>query len=179
VENSQSGTPKIDAKAISDFRKIVIPMIRRVLPSLIAQDIVGVQPMGLGPPVCEHCFVLGTLDEKRTTHPWACHICSDTKLNGSLWTYSKDLQTLIQARSNAFKNYIPKMLKATAFIHRPFMYPGNPAEPNDRYRPWLEEHVGVQGEDWNWSLAPGKDFNILEIEFLKKEHAMLFELTCP
>ena len=26
------------------------------------------------------------------------------------------------------------------------------ADPNDHYRPWLEEHVGRQGWDWNWGL---------------------------
>ena len=27
------------------------------------------------------------------------------------------------------------------------------ADPNDHYRPWLEEHVGEQGWDWNWGLG--------------------------
>lgn len=27
------------------------------------------------------------------------------------------------------------------------------ADPNDHYRPWLEQHVGRQGWDWNWSMA--------------------------
>ena len=27
------------------------------------------------------------------------------------------------------------------------------ADPNDHYRPWLEEHVGKQGRDWNWGMA--------------------------
>jgi len=27
------------------------------------------------------------------------------------------------------------------------------ADPNDFYRPWLEEHVGKQGWDWNWGMA--------------------------
>ena len=27
------------------------------------------------------------------------------------------------------------------------------ADPNDHYRPWLEEHVGQQGWDWNWGLV--------------------------
>jgi hypothetical protein len=27
------------------------------------------------------------------------------------------------------------------------------ADPNDLYRPWLEEHVGEQGWDWNWGMA--------------------------
>lgn len=33
------------AGAIGDFQKIVIPMIRRIIPGTIAQDLVGVQPM--------------------------------------------------------------------------------------------------------------------------------------
>lgn len=27
------------------------------------------------------------------------------------------------------------------------------ADPNDHYRPWLEEHVGRQGWDWNWGMG--------------------------
>ena len=27
------------------------------------------------------------------------------------------------------------------------------ADPNDHYRPWLEQHVGKQGRDWNWGMA--------------------------
>ena len=27
------------------------------------------------------------------------------------------------------------------------------ADPNDHYRPWMEEHVGKQGWDWNWGIA--------------------------
>ena len=30
------------------------------------------------------------------------------------------------------------------------------ADPNDHYRPWLEEHVGRQGWDWNWGMG-GED----------------------
>lgn len=30
--------------------KLIIPMLRKVLPGIIAQDIVGVQPMNLNPP---------------------------------------------------------------------------------------------------------------------------------
>ena len=33
--------------------KILLPMIRKVMPSVIAQDIVGVQPMDLTPPKWE------------------------------------------------------------------------------------------------------------------------------
>jgi hypothetical protein len=27
------------------------------------------------------------------------------------------------------------------------------ADPNDHYRPWLEQHVGRQGWDWNWGMV--------------------------
>lgn len=27
------------------------------------------------------------------------------------------------------------------------------ADPNDHYRPWMEEHVGRQGWDWDWGMA--------------------------
>ena len=27
------------------------------------------------------------------------------------------------------------------------------ADPNDHYRPWMEQHVGKQGWDWNWGMA--------------------------
>lgn len=27
------------------------------------------------------------------------------------------------------------------------------ADPNDHYRPWLEQHVGRQGWDWDWGMA--------------------------
>jgi hypothetical protein len=28
------------------------------------------------------------------------------------------------------------------------------ADPNDFYRPWLEENVGKQGWDWDWRVGP-------------------------
>jgi hypothetical protein len=27
------------------------------------------------------------------------------------------------------------------------------ADPNDHYRPWMEQHIGKQGRDWNWGMA--------------------------
>ena len=30
---------------------------------------------------------------------------------------------------------------------------GFSADPNDHYRPWMEEHVGRQGWDWNWGFV--------------------------
>lgn len=40
-----AGATAVPAGAIDNFQKIVIPMIRRILPGTIAQDLVGVQPM--------------------------------------------------------------------------------------------------------------------------------------
>lgn len=39
------GATSVNADAVSNFQKIVIPMIRRILPGTIASDLVGVQPM--------------------------------------------------------------------------------------------------------------------------------------
>jgi len=30
---------------------------------------------------------------------------------------------------------------------------GFSADPNDHYRPWMEQHVGRQGRDWNWGMT--------------------------
>lgn len=30
---------------------------------------------------------------------------------------------------------------------------GFSADPNDHYRPWMEQHVGRQGWDWDWGMA--------------------------
>ena len=45
------------------------------------------------------------------------------------------------------------------------------ADPNDHYRPWMEEHVGKQGRDWNWGLS-GNDAskNRLTIK-IRRKHA--------
>jgi hypothetical protein len=40
-----AGATAVDSTAVSNFQKIVIPMIRRILPGTIASDLVGVQPM--------------------------------------------------------------------------------------------------------------------------------------
>ena len=60
---------------------------------------------------------------------------------------------------------------------RLFIAPGN-EEPNRHYRPWLEEHVGVQGVNWNWHLNTSNGA-MVDIEFNDTEHAALFELTWP
>lgn len=37
--------PIAQERDIANFRKILIPMIRRIIPEVLAKDIVGVQPM--------------------------------------------------------------------------------------------------------------------------------------
>lgn len=46
------------------------------------------------------------------------------------------------------------------------------ADPNDFYRPWLEEHVGRQGWDWNWGMGShDATENRLTIK-IRKKHAV-------
>ena len=78
-----------------------------------------------------------------------------------------------------YKNH-PAMISNMKIAHisiRPFMRKGD-AEPNEHYRPWLEENVGEQGVSWNWQIH-SVDGNELSIDFANKEHAILFELKWP
>lgn len=109
-------------------------MIRRVVPSLIAAEIVGVQPMT------------------------------------GFWESSETI---------LFKSH-PRIISKMISVHtaiRPFMRSGD-REPNDHYRPWLEEHVGEQGVTWNWDIH-SVNGNSLAVYFAKEDHATLFELTWP
>jgi hypothetical protein len=38
--------------------------------------------MGLGPPVCMKCMVIGNLSEEKG---WFCEICDSRDLKGNLW----------------------------------------------------------------------------------------------
>lgn len=62
-------------------------------------------------------------------------------------------------------------------VIRSFQLPGDP-EPNEHYRPWIEKHIGRQGETWQWRIHSVND-NLLEILFFYSEDAVLFELTWP
>jgi hypothetical protein len=53
----------------------------------------------------------------------------------------------------------------------------NDIEPNHYYRPWLEEHVGQQGKDWDWRIGFTNGDNLLAIDFANKEQATFFELS--
>jgi hypothetical protein len=128
-------------------------------------------------------MVIGKLDSYEA-FPWSCPRCRDASLKGSLWTYTSDLQKKIEARTsivltqNSMQPSLLKIKHAHMAI-RPFMIPGNDkSEPNEYYRPWLEEHVGKQGRDWDWDLC-GTEIDYLEIYFARKEQATLFELKWP
>ena len=45
------------------------------------------------------------------------------------------------------------------------------ADPNDFYRPWLEEHVGKQGWDWNWGMANTDATNNRLTIKIRRKHA--------
>ena len=127
---------------IKDFQKILMPMIRQVMPNLIATQIMGVQPM--------------------------------TGSSGGIFSLRTNFN------KEALFRYYPSMNSKMPVRHttnRPFMLPGDP-EPNEKYRPWLEEHIGKQGYNWNWDLC-STDVDILEIYFRREDHATLFELTWP
>lgn len=50
------------------------------------------------------------------------------------------------------------------------------ADPNDHYRPWLEDHVGRQGWDWNWDIkADDIVRNRLTIKFRKGKESRAVE----
>lgn len=135
--------------------------------------------MGLGPPVCTKCMVIGKLNESAKKHPWRCPICKDWDMKGSLFTYVQSMQDIICRRTRFLSPKDPKIKKIqhTHTATRPFMKYGD-REPNEYYRPWLEENVGKQAVDWDWDLSSA-GLDILEIYFVTQEHATLFELTWP
>lgn len=174
---------------MSNSGKVIIPKIRKVLPMLTAAEILSVQPMqgstgsiftmGLGPPVCTLCMITGTLTNRDKSHPWRCHNCGDFKLPGQLWGYTEDLQIYIGNRSKLFKERkIIKVDKSLCYsVIKDFMIVGDDRDPNERYRAWLEEHVGEQGPDWNWDIK-SVTANLLEVYFSSEEDAVLFRLSC-
>lgn len=49
------------------------------------------------------------------------------------------------------------------------------SDPNDHYRPWLENNVGRQGWDWDWKIA--KDDQGLEVKFRKGKQQEMVEFA--
>ena len=47
-------------------------------------------------------------------------------------------------------------------------------DPNEIWKPWLDEYVGKQQRRWEWWLH--KDVNTVKIRFLKKADAVAFTL---
>jgi hypothetical protein len=53
------------------------------------------------------------------------------------------------------------------------------SDPNDHYRPWLEKHVGRQGIDWQWDIAPYRDgdsFLEIKVRFGKMKYASMIAM---
>ena len=54
------------------------------------------------------------------------------------------------------------------------------ADPNDHYRPWLEENVGKQGWDWDWKVhgdyTAGSSQLLLKIRRSKAQFATMAAL---
>jgi hypothetical protein len=47
------------------------------------------------------------------------------------------------------------------------------SDPNDHYRPWIEQHVGKQRWDWNWRVSRAStgqfDYDTVQIKVRKKK----------
>lgn len=61
-------------------------------------------------------------------------------------------------------------------VKRPFIL--DDADPNQRYRTWLESHIGIQGENWLWDIEYD-DFDTVVLYFPDKDSAIYFELSFP
>ena len=53
-------------------------------------------------------------------------------------------------------------------------------DPNDHFRPWLEQHVGRQGWDWDWRLDDGSvDKLTIKFRQARRKYATMFKLIWP
>lgn len=53
------------------------------------------------------------------------------------------------------------------------------ADPDDHYRPWLEENIGRQGWDWDWLMTDNDVANnqlTIKIRQKYQEHAIILAL---
>lgn len=72
------------------------------------------EQMGLGPPVCKECNVIGDLTEKKDPRYgtkvrygysfWHCPNCGTAEMNGHLWEYTKRDQDVIEFRTDYLKH---------------------------------------------------------------------------
>lgn len=129
-------------------------------------------------PVCNYCMLLCKEHKVYKNHPWVCIRCGNFNTNYTISDYTTNTQYLIRLRTSIYesKKSVKDSMENVFIIKKPFMIPGDPREPNDKYRPWLEKYVGMQGIDWNWELTKD-DLYSIDVEFTSSEHAMLFNLT--
>lgn len=132
--------------------------------------------MGLGPTYCDNCLICYEYEPF-----FRCPKCHGKDARTYLWALSFHEETMVNLRTRFYRS-IPNHVRLFK-IHeewpytsiRPFMIDNR--EPNEVYRDWLENNIGKQGMQWDWTLT--SDLNILQINFQKAEHAVLFELTWP
>jgi hypothetical protein len=126
-------------------------------------------------PVCDKCMLFKKKDSYKK-----CPRCGDFETNFLLFDCNSTERYIIKLRSLVYESRLLHKtdMKMEKSIYRKFMIPGDPKEPNERYRPWLEKNVGKQGETWNWNIS-FSNFDLLEIEFLNSEDALLFDLSFP
>jgi len=62
----------------------------------------------------------------------------------------------------------------------PSKYIVESADPNDHYRPWMEQHVGCQGWDWDWGFV-GNDVSnnclTIKVRQTKAKYATIIALN--
>ncbi len=167
----------------STVSKIIIPLIRRIMPTMIASELVGIQPMDIADYVCLICNIvirkLPLINSNQIKK--CCHLCGNLELKPYSVFDMEDLNNigyyrarsvLIQTKEEADKTD----MKVSYTTFRPFIT--DDIEPNEKYRSWLEEHVGKQKVTWDWDIY-SENFELLEIKFTNKQSATLFELTWP
>ncbi len=136
--------------------------------------------MGLGTPVCAKCFATGHHDP--ILNLWYCNNCKSTKLELNLFSCPSKAFKLICSRgtlNRAYGSLAPMQMPVQKFdnkIVRSFRVPNG--DPNDHYRPWLEDNIGKQKLAWDWELDPNDHENFL-LYIEDAELATLFVITWP
>lgn len=99
-----------------------------------------------GPAFCKSCNTIGNLQQSKSGQIF-CRLCKEFNQSGDFMDLPPDERGKIYSRTSLFDGWsLMKSEFTPAHIsRRPFMREGE-KEPNDHYRPWLENHVGKQGK---------------------------------
>ena len=130
--------------------------------------------MDVGPYACGLCLIM--LRQETRPHRLKCPICNAAGDDKSfyVWEFDSKDYAYIMKNTKLHNGHViyPNPLVGLAYTTRP--WPKN-SDPNELWRPWLEEHVGSQNIDWDWILWPNR-IDIVEISFVDPLNATLFEL---